>query len=304
MFYTICKDEKNNEATSFIYKFINNSITGYHIETKGGGNEVINTAELSPDDSKIICGTKKGFVIYDAKEIKCIKEFKVRESVSIVVASDEFVIFLEGANRINKVFFYEQKICDFEIEKIDMMKISVEHTKVFTYNYSTSVFKIFLTEDFTELVKLTIPDLVEIHSHPQESHFIVLTKEAVICYSSETFTRVFKIKCITECKNLAINQTENKLFIYSNKILNPQNIDLRINNIGNHYIIGTPSLISKFDVYLKDFIEGKIKDRNPEMEDFLIMPFHRNMVHYYAKYNKYDFLAEALSEGSGYIKSD
>jgi hypothetical protein len=52
---------------------------------------------------------KKGFVIYDAKEIKCIKEFKVRESVSIVVASDEFVIFLEGANRINKVFFMNKK---------------------------------------------------------------------------------------------------------------------------------------------------------------------------------------------------
>ena len=98
-------------------------------------------------------------------------------------------------NKLNKWVFDEDKVCDYEIERVDMLKITYGHSKLITYRKETGWLKVWLSADFTEIVRLKVPTLADIIPHPQHNHFLVLTDNCLYGYSFETFTKVFSIKC-------------------------------------------------------------------------------------------------------------
>ena len=301
-FYTVCKNNPTEDYKSIVSKFSCAEMPDCESVFEAAGVDVINSIGITPDDTKIICGTIKAIIIYSAESLFALKELSIYGGVTNLVTSNYFVIFVELPNKLNKWVFDEDKVCDYEIERVDMLKITYGHSKLITYRKETGWLKVWLSADFTEIVRLKVPTLADIIPHPQHNHFLVLTDNCLYGYSFETFTKVFSIKCPQKGKRIVINEEKMKMYMYYDKILRPYEIDLAPTS-PNRYFIGTENLKSKFELYLKELIEDKIKERDPEMEDFLIMPDHKNLLHYYALTNRASFLTKALDEGAGFIKS-
>ena len=302
-FYAIYKRDDIDNYQSVICKYTCGDLQNIEEALTGGGTDIILSAHLTPDDSKLVCGTKKGYKIYYTSDFHFYQEFAVRGGILKMVCSNETVFYVEEPNRINKKVMSQEGIDDYQIENTDFLKLSCGETKLFTYLRETGTLKIFLTVDFTEIARLSIPTLIEIIPHPQHQHFIINNDNFITGYSFTTFTRIFCIEFTSRNRKIMINDKKMKMYVYHERIWHPYDMDLSMDQSSPRHIIGTNHLKSKFESYLHDLVQGKIKVRNPEMENFLIMPMHMNLLHFYAELNKPHFLAAALEDGAGFFDS-
>ena len=266
----------------------------------------IKSLAYSLDGKFLILGELHRCTIITADTLEPYHTFRSHKTfVTRIVQSPNLMYLFSGDKEgIIKSYNFEKKseiraLIEPNAKKIAKMIISQDNEFLVVLHKSFMV-NIWSIAKMIKVGSMILDKVLDIQFPKQSSYMFCLYEQKIICINFPSLSACFEIAFTGLAKKFSISADSKEIAV----ILDNQ-IEIIKNPLFNETIsiYGDLKLFNNFYQYVGKLCSGKLDKYESFANNWVIEPFHINVMHLYAYCNKFDFLQSCIKDNTGFFMS-
>jgi WD40 repeat protein len=263
----------------------------------------------SSDGKYLIIGEQFRCIIIEVASMQVYHAFRSHKQAVITLAcspSNKYVFSFDDDRQSTLIKSYDfakkveiKALFDPNFKMLNKMVVSFddEYLAVLPKNKQVSIWA---TSKMLKIYDFSVETCKDLKFHGAQNHLYTILEDQLKVYSIPSMVISFIVKFDSHISLFAFGRGNEELIIALNNRFEVWKTPTSVNSLS---IYGENNILYDFYKYIGSVVSGKGTTYNSTFNHWVIEPFHMNIMHIFAYFNKIDMMAKAVEENVGFIIS-
>ena len=270
-------------------------------------SEGIHTAKYSLDGKLLLVGENFRCTVYNAETLKPYHIFRshISNVMSIVQTPNEKYLFSGDDKGYIKSYDFEnmteiKTLWEPNAEEVKTLLTSSDSEYLIAVHAKMMV-KIWATSKMIKVNSISLENTLQIEFPRHSSLLYCMYKNSIKAINFPSLTTCFIIKFENKIEKFAFSyNNDEEMVVYSETETIIYTNPLCCKTVCAY---GNPRLVNDYFQYVGRLTSGKLNIYSDFANDWILEPFHINIMHLYAYCNRHDLLEKCVKDGTGFFVS-